>query len=282
MKNYFGNLKLHLLKTLLDSNPDKREDLIMAKECLVCGKSIGALTGKVAIADGHICTECWKEAGMDNSVASLMSGRQYTSDVIRKIFENRKKNQHLIESFQPTKKIGAISFDDNTQSFIIEKSKKSKDLYFFNQIVNFELLENGETITRGGLGSAVAGGLLFGDVGAVVGSAIGGKKTKPVCKSMQVKITLRDCPKQTEYINLISSDTKTSSFVYKTAYRSAQDTLSALQLAVEKANKNASSDTPVQQATSSADEILKYKNLLDAGIITQEEFDAKKKQLLGL
>ena len=33
---------------------------------------------------------------------------------------------------------------------------------------------------------------------------------------------------------------------------------------------------------SGADEIKKYKELLDAGIITQEEFDAKKKQLLGL
>lgn len=33
---------------------------------------------------------------------------------------------------------------------------------------------------------------------------------------------------------------------------------------------------------SSADEIAKFKNLLDDGIITQEEFDAKKKQLLGL
>ena len=33
---------------------------------------------------------------------------------------------------------------------------------------------------------------------------------------------------------------------------------------------------------SSADEILKYKNLLDTGVITQEEFDAKKRQLLGL
>ena len=33
---------------------------------------------------------------------------------------------------------------------------------------------------------------------------------------------------------------------------------------------------------SGADEIKKYKELLDQGIITQEEFDAKKKQLLGL
>ena len=33
---------------------------------------------------------------------------------------------------------------------------------------------------------------------------------------------------------------------------------------------------------SAADEIKKFKELLDAGIISQEEFDAKKKQLLGL
>ena len=31
-----------------------------------------------------------------------------------------------------------------------------------------------------------------------------------------------------------------------------------------------------------ADELQKFKNLLDQGVITQEEFDAKKKQLLGL
>lgn len=45
-------------------------------------------------------------------------------------------------------------------------------------------------------------------------------------------------------------------------------------------------NTPVEStgntATSAIDEIKKYKELLDMGIITQEEFDAKKKQLLGL
>lgn len=35
-------------------------------------------------------------------------------------------------------------------------------------------------------------------------------------------------------------------------------------------------------AVSVADEIKKFKELLDMGAITQEEFDAKKKQLLGL
>ena len=41
---------------------------------------------------------------------------------------------------------------------------------------------------------------------------------------------------------------------------------------------------PVQPAStkSAADELKKYKELLDSGVITQEEFNAKKKQLLGL
>lgn len=38
-------------------------------------------------------------------------------------------------------------------------------------------------------------------------------------------------------------------------------------------------NAPVQ---SDADELKKYKELLDNGVISQEEFDAKKKQLLGL
>lgn len=37
-----------------------------------------------------------------------------------------------------------------------------------------------------------------------------------------------------------------------------------------------------EKKTTEADDIVKYKDLLDKGIITQEEFDAKKKQLLGL
>lgn len=40
--------------------------------------------------------------------------------------------------------------------------------------------------------------------------------------------------------------------------------------------------TTVISSLSSADELKKFKELLDMGVITQEEFDAKKKQLLGL
>ena len=38
----------------------------------------------------------------------------------------------------------------------------------------------------------------------------------------------------------------------------------------------------VVNQVSAADELKKFKELLDMGVITQEEFDAKKKELLGI
>ncbi len=56
------------------------------------------------------------------------------------------------------------------------------------------------------------------------------------------------------------------------------------QLLRERQGVNQTQETIIRQEMpqSSADELKKYKDLLDSGVITQEEFDAKKKQLLGL
>lgn len=56
---------------------------------------------------------------------------------------------------------------------------------------------------------------------------------------------------------------------------------------IKKSNFVVSKEPIIVQVTaedkpSSADELKKYKDLLDSGAITQEEFDAKKKELLGL
>ncbi|WP_304970351.1 PH domain-containing protein [Romboutsia ilealis] len=48
-----------------------------------------------------------------------------------------------------------------------------------------------------------------------------------------------------------------------------------------KQSKN-TSITQVVNNNSPADELIKYKQLLDMGVLTQEEFDTKKKELLGL
>ncbi len=53
-------------------------------------------------------------------------------------------------------------------------------------------------------------------------------------------------------------------------------------IAEYKKKSSAPATAVVVNNTSAADELKKFKELLDCGIISQEEFDAKKKQLLGL
>ena len=55
---------------------------------------------------------------------------------------------------------------------------KSRRIYNYSDIVSFELLEDGENITKGGICMAVAGGVLFGNAGAIVGGAAGKNKKR--------------------------------------------------------------------------------------------------------
>ena len=64
-------------------------------------------------------------------------------------------------------------------------------------------------------------------------------------------------------------------------YKEIHNVLSKL-IIERQEQKNEEKPYQVVQNQSNADELRKYKDLLDNGIITQEEFDAKKKQLLGL
>ena len=50
----------------------------------------------------------------------------------------------------------------------------------------------------------------------------------------------------------------------------------------KRVNEAKTTKADTRGGTSAADELKKFKDLLDSGVITQEEFDAKKKQLLGL
>jgi hypothetical protein len=195
-------------------------------------------------------------------------------------------------TFSPTREVGNyFAIDENSHLWAISKgvfsSLKNATPYSYDDIIDFELIEDGNSIVKGGIGSAFVGGLLFGSVGAIVGSVSGKKTVKQTCTSLIIKITVNNIDAPVEYIKLISSNTNKNSFVYRNAYQDAQEILSLLQLICNQRNTsnseshNSESHNSVSQY-STADEIRKYKELWDDGIITEEEFQAKKKQLLGL
>lgn len=77
----------------------------------------------------------------------------------------------------------------------------------------------------------------------------------------------------------VEINTLTKSFDILVNYK--RDIVQRVQQVFEAASKNFRA-VPAGSCGSAADEILKFKGLLDSGIITAEEFEAKKKQLLGI
>lgn len=250
-------------------------------DCSICEKETGMNRYRIANKE-WICASCFKQMGKLTKPIQKM-----TVEEIHAAMDNKKANDDELAAFTPTKKISTfVEFDDTQKKWVILSAvlgKRNKStVYNYSDIIDFELLEDGDSISKGGLGRALVGGVLFGGTGAVVGGVTGKRKNKSICNSLKIKVTLNDINNPVVYINFITTPTKKDGFVFKTIYKEAHECLSVLQLICNEQEKD---DSPIInniQANSNADEIKKYKSLLDEGILTQEEFDAKKKELLGI
>lgn len=245
--------------------------------CAACNREIGLNRFQIANKE-WICMDCFKKCNFN----ALTPIKKMTLTDINNAIRVKEANTKELTSFNTTKKYGSfIEFDDNQKKWLVPDGlfgkKKNPRIYNYSDILDFELLEDGESVTQGGLGRALAGGVMFGNVGAVVGGVTGKRKSKGICSSLKIKITVNDMNNSAVFINFLNAETKKESFSYKALYKLAQECLSTLQLICS------NQQTPqISNNNSSADEILKYKSLMDSGIISPEEFESKKKQLLGL
>lgn len=237
-------------------------------ECSICHSNIA--TKK--LSDGEICKECISKC---NLFIKPLSWKQVASQKVRDAISQQKINSELLKQFSSTKTFGTHLTIDETNH--LWKLDHSNIIFRYNEIISYKLLEDGETITKGGLGSAIVGGVLFGGAGAIVGGAVGKKRTKQEITEYKIKIVTKNAFYPNLYIDfLITGKIKSDSFSYKLYHDNAQSILSALSVMVNTVSEqNTVSVSP-------AEEILKYKQLLDNGIISEEDFKNKKNQLLKM
>lgn len=254
--------------------------------CPICNEKLTFI--KQNLADNiKICANHFNEANITTGEIIARQNDPFTVEEIQErinlIQQMEEEFQKDIDSFVTTKQIGNfVAFDDNQKKWAILSSVlgKIEQIYNYSDIVDFELLEDGESVAKGGLGRALVGGALFSGVGAIVGGVTGKRKTTGIINSLKLKVTIDNIYNPVVYINFITTKTKKNGFTYQTISKSAQECLSMFQLVCDKHNKE--EKEPDRASSSIIDEIKQFKELLDDGIITQEEFDKKKKELLDL
>ena len=145
--------------------------------------------------------------------------------------------------------------------------KGPRMIYSFDEVAGYESDAPDDltvTETKGGIGRAVIGAAVAGPVGAIVGAATAKTETKKGNRSKE-NVSIR--------FTLPLGETSLPTTVYPggmTAF------LKKCKVSQEKPQ------AATLAASSAADELLKFKRLLDMGAITESEYNAKKAQLLGL
>ena len=247
----------------------------MEKTCGSCDKQLGFMDGKIIVQDGVICKACWKKAGF-NTITDPALGKNYSVSDINKLIQNGGGKAYITQN---TRNYGPIVFDNISKKAVI-KGLLSSISVDYKDIISAEILEDGNSIQKSGVGGAVAGAVLLGPVGALAGGLMGRKK-KNVCESLQIKITTKNNSSNAIFVPFITAQTKIDSLSYKSQSKTCQEVMSTLQVIINE-NENEIENVSTDSTSSTvADELLKYKQLLDSGAITKEEYNVLKNKLLG-
>ena len=232
----------------------------MAKKCPICGQKIGLMMSS-KISDGIICSSC----------ALICSS--HNTKTVREIQEFWGINEKRKNTFIPTQKLKSfmsetITLDSANRLFVFGDTSKMKSTpiyYAYDEIDSYEIETVGQkTVTKkkGGITRAIVGGTVAGPIGALVGSETAKEEStvKGGTQILKVNFNTYSCFNQRVCTN------PPSGFV-----NFLQDCIN-----------NKQHEEQQETGNDSFDKIVKYKELLDNGIITIEEFEIKKKELLNL
>lgn len=70
-----------------------------------------------------------------------------------------------------------FSVDNEKKKLLIIPADYKEIILDFKNIIGFEVINDGQTVTKGSLGSPIVGGLIFGAAGAITGGIVGNKTT---------------------------------------------------------------------------------------------------------
>ncbi len=272
-----------------DADDDDESEEKEKQICPVCGKELKFLNKRRVVRGLYICNDCEDKSAIERYSKEI---RKYSPEDALDIVVNKIRKA---ENFTVTKSADDyMLIDDNRKLWTVPYAatkikntpKIDPELIFrYDEIESYDLVEDGNQLAKGGRGYPPIGGLLFGSEGSGFSA---NSEERNVCEHLQIRINLANMSTPKVFVNLIFRETDKDKKAYGQAFLTAQKILSILEFICHK-DERAGNPAEVEEkeadskaSYSAADEIKKYKELLDMGAITQEEYDAKKAKLLEL
>tara|TARA_B110000211_G_scaffold149979_1_gene170632 strand:+ start:79 stop:819 length:741 start_codon:yes stop_codon:yes gene_type:complete len=179
--------------------------------------------------------------------------------------------------------IPAAGFDKSNKKigFINSWKDDTVKIYSFNDIMESEIVVDGNTIvktsTTSTVGRAVVGGVLTGGVGAVIGGVTGKKSHNEMVKNIDLKICVNDSLNPFYKIRFLDTECKKGDYLYKTTYQNAERCHGIITTFIKQSELK---EVKNESVSSDVNNLLKLKELLDAGLLTNEEFAEQKNKIL--
>ena len=238
----------------------------MANICPVCGGKLGLLNREKS-ADGLICAGC---SNFFFSKLSIRTAKQPTAALADywATLEQRRKAFKETDSIYDGDAL-FVSIDKANRLFCFGHrggDKGPRMIYSFDEVAGYESDAPDDltvTETKGGIGRAVIGAAVAGPVGAIVGASTAKSETRK--GRSKENVSIRFALPLGEQVLLVQKYPGGITDFLKECV-SGREKVSA--------------STAVSGSV--ADELLKFKQLLDLGAITEDEYAAKKSQLLGM
>lgn len=138
----------------------------------------------------------------------------------------KEENKRRRTAFKKTKSFIGISFDEITETFKINTNYFN--VFKFDELVDYNLIENGQTVVQGGvsLKRAAAGGILLGGAGMIIGGLTGKKKIEDHATEIKIEFKVKGLNEGTYEINLLSKPIKKDTLTYKGTIMTAKDIIS--------------------------------------------------------
>ncbi len=220
----------------------------------------------------------------------IMHDTTLTQTELKKALEDK----FLSLGFKATKTIPIdesydLAIDENSQAIVIYSlSTTYVDHMPFSSIVECEICQDHSTIAIDGMKRAVIGGIIAGSTGAIIGAST--TPQSDIVKHLSVKIRTNDISHPLHTIVLLQSTYSTKDIFYKQKLHTAEliyATIVAIikkhensNVVIEKATERKATESNTSISTY-ADQLRDLSNLYHEGILTSEEYESKKADILA-